>query len=135
MSAAAARAAVIDEHLARGEEAVEVHLLRRQPDQQTGTRVRDRVVAEDEDPTGRRPHEAGDRADQRRLTGTVRAEQAEEATSRDPQLQPVQRMRPVGVDLRQAVNEQRRFACRHGTPTLPGRRSAPASCTSNRFAG
>src|SRR5918996_2595179 len=37
-------AAVVDEHLACGEEAIEVHLLRREPKQEPGARVADGVV-------------------------------------------------------------------------------------------
>ena len=64
-------------------------------------------MAEHEDPPGGRAHEPGDGADQRRLAGAVRAEQPEERATRNPQLELVERARPVAVHLRQALDLER----------------------------
>lgn len=55
-----------------------MYLLRGQTDEQS-TRVGDDVVAEDKDPTNRRPDEPSHRSDQGGLPGTVGSQQAEEA--------------------------------------------------------
>ncbi len=93
-------AAVVDEHVARAQEAVEVDLLRREAEQEPCPGTGDRVVAEDEDPPRRRPNEAGDRADQGRLPRSVRTQQAKERASRDVKLERVQGVGAVAVDLR-----------------------------------
>lgn len=66
-------AAVVDQHLTGSEEAVEVDLLRRKSEEEPRAPINNSVVAEDEDPSHWRSHKTGDRADQRRLPGSVRA--------------------------------------------------------------
>jgi hypothetical protein len=107
-------AAVVDEQLARREEPIEVHLLRRKADQHPRMEVGDGVVSEDEDPSSGRTDEAGDRGDRGRLPCAVRPEQAEEASIGHVQLERVERMRTVRVDLRQPVDaECGRGRCAH----------------------
>ena len=65
------------------------------------------VMAEDEGVTSVDTNEARDRSDQRRLSRAVRSKQAKERTGRDPQAQRVQSKRPVAVDLRQPLDEER----------------------------
>jgi hypothetical protein len=65
--------------LAHGEERIEDELLRDDADLPSRRRVvAVDVVAEDGDAARGRPRQAGEDADQRRLAGAVRAEQAEE---------------------------------------------------------
>jgi hypothetical protein len=97
---------VVGEHLARSQKAVEMHLLRRDPDKQPRLPPGDGVMAEHEEPATRRAHEARHRTDQRRLASTVRAEQPEEGVGWNTQLEPVERARSVRIDLREPVDEQ-----------------------------
>lgn len=47
---------MVDKHLAGGQEAIKVHLLRREPEEKPRARVADGVVAEDEEPARGSPH-------------------------------------------------------------------------------
>jgi hypothetical protein len=77
---------VVDENLSRGQEAIEVHLLRRDPNQYARLEVGRGVVAEDGGVAAPDPDEARDRLDQRRLAGAVRSKQAEERARWDPKI-------------------------------------------------
>ena len=84
-----------------------MHLLRGDADQDARLEIRRGVMAEDEGVLARDPDEAGDRADQRGFAGAVRAKEAEEGAGRNAQAERVERARPVGVDLGQALGPER----------------------------
>lgn len=73
-------------------------------------------MAEDENATRRRAHQPRDRADQRRLAGTIQPQQPEEHARGEAQLERVQGVRAVGVDLGQPIDE----ACGRRIRHVPG---------------
>ena len=79
-------AAVIDQHLLRGEESVEMNVLRSEAKLQAGVVVvGDHVVTEGEDPPARRADQAAGHPDERALARPVGAQQPEEAARRNAQ--------------------------------------------------
>lgn len=83
-------APVVGEHLAHREEAVEVDLLRGEPDQQPGaTLIGHGIVAEDADVSTGSSYEAGDHPDQRRLGGGVGTEKTVERAGRNVHVKPL----------------------------------------------
>ena len=75
-----------DEDVANREVAIEVELLRREPDESSGLApLALVVVAEDPNRSGALAREADDRVDRRRLAGAVAAEKAEEIAVLDVQ--------------------------------------------------
>ena len=65
-----------------------------------------RVTADTEEPSARNADRPAGGADHHRLAGTVRAKQPEEDARRHAPAQPVQRLRPVAVDVRQPFDEE-----------------------------
>ena len=94
-------AAVEAQRLLDVEEAVEVDVLLREPDEAAGV---ERVVrvAEDARLALRDADQVADGGDQRRLARAVRAQQPEELARPDLQVDPVERQEAVVVALRQA---------------------------------
>jgi hypothetical protein len=97
---------VVRQHLSGGQEAVEVDLLRRDAEQEPGVTVSNCVVPEHEDLSARSPDEARRSSDQCRLPRAVRTEQAEERAGGYPELERVERMRPIRVHLREPIDEE-----------------------------
>ena len=111
-------AAVVDERLAHGEEAVEVDVLLGEPDPSArGHRVV--RLAEDADLTGGEAQQVADGADQGRLAGAVGAEQAEEGARRDLEVEVLEGDRAVVVVLGQPAQlEGRRVLAEHRIETI-----------------
>ncbi len=90
-------AGVVVERLLAGQKPVEVELLRREPHRlaRLGV-VLDRVMAEDLDAPAGRLRQPGGAVDQRGLAGAVGAEQPEELTVADLEVDPLSAWTPVG---------------------------------------
>ena len=117
-------ATVVDEQFARGQETIEVHLLRRETEEQPDRPgVGDGVVTEYEQLAGIDAYQPGSGPDERRLAGAVGTEQPEERPLGNGQPQTGESDGPPGVDLDQVLGDQ----CRDGgvVRTQHGRRVAP----------
>ena len=133
-------AAVVDERLADGEEAVEVDVLLREPDV-AARRERVRRPAEDEHLAARDPDQVADGVDRGRLAGAVRPEQAEERSLRDLEVEVLERERAVVVALRQRAQleqpaSERAAVCgRTGARSTRGTRPSGSAPTTTRCRG
>ena len=96
-------AAVVDERLLDGEEAVEVDVLLGQAHPAAGLKAVG-GLAEDGHVPARDADQVADGADQRRLAGAVRAEQAEERALRDRQVEVAHGDGPVVVVLGESAD-------------------------------
>jgi hypothetical protein len=101
------------QRLARGEEGIEIELLRHDPDRPPGAARMD-VDVEVPDLRAARglDHEAGEDVDERRLAGAVGTQQAEDRAARHRKLDAVQRFfgwraAAAGVDLAQRLDLDR----------------------------
>jgi hypothetical protein len=95
------------EHVARAHEPIEMSLLRRDAHEQACSQIDHGVVTEHKDPASRRTHQSRGSADQGRLAGPIRAQQPNERSRRHAQAELIERLRPIGVDLRQTLHPQR----------------------------
>ena len=105
-------AAVVDERLPDGREAVEVGILLGNADQATRLH-RVMLEAEHADPAAGRADQIADGVDQRRLAGPVRAEQAEELPGGNLQVELVEADGAVVVGLRECRDGQGRICRAH----------------------
>ncbi len=117
--------AVVFEHFTRGEEAVQVHILRRDANLQPRVRrLGDDIAAEHVNAAGRCADQPGNHPDERALARAVGAEQTEKAAGGDVQGEAAQRVRAIAVDLFDVLVPQRRAL----VPNRSSLQPCPAGC-------